>query len=141
MDKKKKPAPQIFVSLLSSASPSVGAATTGAESPRSKDRNAAADRAEQRKKMSHRRAHRGGGGEEGVRAGAGTSGAITVSERVVWTEEERFSTRSSPQRAARLREIREQRGLVSLAAFSLHASRGADQDRRPSTVESTQPLL
>lgn len=42
-----------------------------------------------------------------MRAGAGTSGAITVSEHVVWTEEERFFTRSSPQRAARLREIRE----------------------------------
>lgn len=86
---REKTAPKIFAlsaGLLLSVSPSVGAAATGAGSLRSKDRNAAADGAERR-----RRRRDAGGGRDAGRPDM--PGATTVSDRVVWMEEERFSTR------------------------------------------------
>lgn len=94
------------------------------------------------------------GGEEGMRARADMSGAITVSDRAsCGLRKSLFSTRlrSSPQRVVRLREIRERPRISErLVVFSVHTSKVAYQDwcgtDRPriigqSTVEFTQPSI
>lgn len=101
--------------------------------------------------MNHHRVHRGG------RRDAGRRGHVRCDHRgrprVVWIEKERLSARlrSSPQRVARLREIRERPRISErLVVFSVHTSKEAYQDwcgtDRPriigqSTVEFTQPYM
>lgn len=95
---------------------------------RRKDRNAAADKAEWHKKRSHRRTHRGGGREAG--RGGHARCDLRVRARVVWMEKRVISTRLrySPQRVARLGEIKERPGISErLVVFSVHTSKVAYQ--------------